>query len=247
MAILQSMVRALSCPRVAVAAAPGTSDGQIVLQVGLDDSVDPQTRAVFRHCRLNRTQFNYARDFARENIVRIIADRDTTDYLETADKAIALFGHLLDQKKHASNPEELSQLNDCVADVYALVLSTYGQSRCVAPAPLLHEATPADACRHVSELLAQAPRPAPPGGPFWQCITFDETRHDGSQQYRLLDPLLEFQVNKLLDSVRAAQAHLGSSSPDASADPAQGTQQLPAAAPAKLPASGEPAADGAAA
>ncbi|KAJ2683571.1 Histone transcription regulator 3 [Coemansia spiralis] len=255
MAILQGMVRGLNCPRLA---GSGTGEEQIVLQLG-NGSAEAQTRAVFRHSRLNRTQFNYARDFARENIVRITAvrqhiraalacaeataptaevptldtatmrdaltsaDRDITGHLETADKAVALFGHLLDQKKHADDPEALSQLNDNVADVYALVLSTYGQSRCAAHTPLPHEATPADICRHASELLAQAPRPASPSGPFWRCITFDEARHDGSQQYKLLDPLLEFQVNKLLDSVHAAQARTGSS-------PAQDSQAPPAAA-----------------
>ncbi|KAJ1735590.1 Histone transcription regulator 3 [Coemansia biformis] len=247
LAILQGMVRGLNCPRLA---ADGAGKNQVVMQASLDPGNATKARAMFRHCRLNRTQFNYARDFARENIALLTSvhqriraalaaaeaappeaaalppgaaplkdelarvDREVAGYLDTANKAVVLFGHLLDHKKHADDPELLSQLNDGIADVYVLVLSAYGQSRCVAHAPHPHEhaaGTPADICRQATELLAQAPRPAQPGDPFWQCVIFDEARHDSSQQYRLLDPLLEFQVNKLLDSVRDAQTRPGGS------------------------------------
>ncbi|KAJ2335624.1 Histone transcription regulator 3, partial [Coemansia sp. RSA 2681] len=68
-------------------------------------------------------------------------------------------------------------------------------------------------------------------GLFWQNIIFEDVRHEASQQYRLLDPLLEFQVNKLLDAVR--DATLPQPSPPADKprqDPAV-TQAVPLALP----------------
>ncbi|KAJ2135044.1 Histone transcription regulator 3, partial [Coemansia sp. RSA 788] len=69
-AALLSMVRALNCPKFV-----SDSNGRehIVLQDDISGSSVAETHAVFRHCRLNRTQFNYARDFARENIASFSA------------------------------------------------------------------------------------------------------------------------------------------------------------------------------
>ncbi|KAJ2613479.1 Histone transcription regulator 3 [Coemansia sp. RSA 1365] len=271
--MLQLMVCRLNCPRYAVDAA---GKEHIVLQHALRAARGVESHSVFRHCRLNRSQFNYARDFARENIESFSALRqrlrtalaipedsvlngqaprecgsgpakdhnpapeedhgpaieelchpapDNTDavpddldymlqafdrHLEMADRALALFGLLLDQKKkHADDPELLLRLCDCMADLYVLVLSVYGQSRCAACLPPLHEhSLPAlaRACRDAADLLNRAPHMSRPDAAFWHCVIFDEARHESSQQYKLLDPLLEFHVNKLLDSVHEACA-----------------------------------------
>ncbi|KAJ2799105.1 hypothetical protein H4R20_004558, partial [Coemansia guatemalensis] len=266
---LQMMVHRLNCPRFAV---DTTGKEHIVLQHALRVARGVVSHAVFRHCRLNRSQFNYARDFACENITSFSALRqrlrtalampkDTLSegpvpeervstpvaapgetrapasverepvpvelfqptsedlehilqafdhHLDTADKALSLVDLLLEQKKKlADDPELLPRLYDCMADLYVLVLSVYGQSRCVAHQPPPHERrlTPlARACRDAADLLASAPRQSKPDSAFWHCVIFDEARHESSQQYKLLDPLLEFHVNKLLDSVREARA-----------------------------------------
>ncbi|KAJ2782565.1 Histone transcription regulator 3 [Coemansia javaensis] len=261
-ATLQAMVRALNCPRLAI---DGTGAERVVLQSDLDAAGAVQARAVFRHCRLNRTQFNYARDFARENIALFGAahqrgsasvsvkdglgsdelarvEQQLADYLGTANRAITMFGHLLDQKKkHADDQAVVAQLNDCIADVYVLVLAEYGQSRCAAHAPAHGDGggSPADVCRYAAGLLARAPRPARPGDPFWQCVIFDGARHESSQQYKLLDPLLEFQVNKLLDTAHGAQPQR-SPLPESAAAAPQGSPVPVAAAPEAAEAAAAP-------
>ncbi|KAJ2082063.1 Histone transcription regulator 3 [Coemansia sp. RSA 988] len=271
--MLQLMVHRLDCPRFAI---DGTGKEYIVLQHALQGARGAESHAVFRHCRLNRSQFNYARDFARENIVsfsalrqrlraalatpevamseepasevcvlvtvsrpilapdadRVPASEDrgpaTAElcpsaredlehvlqafdrHLDTADKTLALFDLLLEQKKKlADDLELLPRLYDCMADLYVLVLSVYGQSHCAATQPPPHErqlAPLARACRDAADLLASAPHQSRTGAAFWRCVIFDDARHESSQQYKLLDPLLEFHVNKLLDSVREARA-----------------------------------------
>ncbi|KAJ2484179.1 Histone transcription regulator 3 [Coemansia sp. RSA 2320] len=132
------------------------------------------------------------------------------EYLAVADKSIVLFEHLLDQKRKLSEePEALHRLNDCLADVYMLVLSVYGQRVRVVQQPPISAQQDMDealvSLRNIAMLLA--PSQSPPlrtEGTFWHNIIFDEMRHEPSQQYRLLDSLLEFQVNKLLDAVREA-------------------------------------------
>ncbi|KAJ1885419.1 hypothetical protein LPJ71_009392, partial [Coemansia sp. S17] len=235
--ILQRMARILNCPKFVV---DSLGKEHIILHDALSGASSAQIYSITRHCRLNRPHFNHARDIARDNISFFTAQRELLaktigfvsstadgsacaselaqirlsldDYLAVADKAMLLFGHLLDQKKRrAEEPETMDKLHDCLADVYMLILSVYGQClRTAQPPP-----PPPPSLEHnMDEVLsffrstAQLPLASPPmkrsEGLFWQNVIFDEARHEPSQQYKLLDPLLEFQVNKLLDAVRDA-------------------------------------------
>ncbi|KAJ1666015.1 Histone transcription regulator 3 [Coemansia sp. RSA 1646] len=250
---LNKMVHDLNCPRFVI---DNLGKEHIVLQKALDEGSVVEEYSVTRHCRLNRTQFNCARDFARDNIAFCISFREHIDniittaekeniesrkavaddaatpetkdqvdtplavikrtrqvlnqYLDTATRAMALFNVLLDKKKkHFDDAGTLSKLNDNLADLYILILSTYGQERL---SILLHPhqsddtAELASMCSRVMALVSSHLSPKDTGGLFWQHVLFDEANNESSQQYKLLDPLLEFNVNKLLDSVRDARA-----------------------------------------
>ncbi|KAJ2391221.1 Histone transcription regulator 3 [Coemansia sp. RSA 2611] len=238
---LLGMVCALNCPKFVVDAG---GREHIVLQSDLVGADVVQTHAVFRHCRLNRTQFNYARDYARESIASfaalhqrvatVLGSEKTPElavahdalaqmqpavecYLETANKAITLFGHLMEQRKLTDDAATLSRLNDGLADLYVMVLSVYGQSKCSAPLPAHHGSMDAlvAACREATDLLAHTPHLTRSESSFWRCIIFDDNRHESPQQYKLLDPLLEFQINKLIDAVRDARLQPPMASPEA--------------------------------
>ncbi|KAJ1993112.1 Histone transcription regulator 3 [Coemansia umbellata] len=251
-ATLQKMVHDLNCPRFVV---DGLGKEHIVLQNALSGASDTQEFSVTRHCRLNRTQFNCARDFARDNISFFVAFQEhisnilaaiekkkpetngnadkasgsstadstisATDkvekaqkaieqYLDTATKAMSLFDLLLEQKKkYSEDADMLSKLNDNLADLYILVLSSYGQER-ISILIHPHQADDVDElvsmCRKLAAQLASLQALKRPSGSFWQRILFDEASNESSQQYKLLDPLLEFNINKLLDSIRDARA-----------------------------------------
>ncbi|KAJ1824127.1 Histone transcription regulator 3 [Coemansia sp. RSA 2675] len=131
------------------------------------------------------------------------------EYLAVADKAVLLFKHLLEQKKRqADGTEEMDKLHDYLADVYMLILSVYGQClRTAEPPPTLEHGID-KVISYFRSTTQQLPA-APPHvrrseDHFWEDVLFDEARHEPSQQYRLLDPLLEFQVSRLLDAVRDA-------------------------------------------
>ncbi|KAJ1752021.1 Histone transcription regulator 3 [Coemansia sp. RSA 1821] len=225
---LLSMVSQLNCPKFAIDA---SGNEHIMLSSDIMCANIPQAHSIFRHCRLNRTQFNYARDFAREHIASFTAlqhhissalgapeseavcaelsklQTEIERHLAIATKAISLFGFLLEHRKAVDDPAVLSRINDGLADLYMLVLSMYGRSKCTALIPARNSSMDAlvNACREASTQLAHMPRLDRPEGSFWHHIIFDESRHEKSQQYKLLDPLLEFQVNKLVDAVRESQ------------------------------------------
>ncbi|KAJ2061489.1 Histone transcription regulator 3 [Coemansia sp. S146] len=231
--ILQRMARNLNCPKFVV---DSLGKEHIILHDALSGASSAQIYSITRHCRLNRPHFNHARDIARDNISFFMAQRELLaktiafvssdaddsacanelgqirlsldEYLAVADKAMPLFGHLLDQKKRrAEEPETMDRLHDCLADVYMLILSVYGQCLRTAQLPpsLEHSIDEVLASfRNTAQLLLTSPPMKRPEGLFWQNVVFDEARHEPSQQYKLLDPLLEFQVNKLLDTVRDA-------------------------------------------
>ncbi|KAJ2556659.1 Histone transcription regulator 3 [Coemansia sp. RSA 1933] len=254
---LNNMVRDLDCPRFVV---DNLGKEHIVLQNALDGDSVAREYSVTRHCRLNRTQFNCARDFARDNISFYISFREhlnsavsaiekgraetkkddateedtaaildpsnsSTDgplgvvkgaqeavnrYLCTATKAMALFDLLLEKKKkHFDDADTLSKLNDNLADIYILLLLTYGQERLsIVFHP--HQSDDlgelADMCSRITAVISSHKDPKTTSGLFWQRVLFDEASNESSQQYKLLDPLLEFNVNKLLDSVRDARS-----------------------------------------
>ncbi|KAJ1850006.1 Histone transcription regulator 3, partial [Coemansia sp. RSA 2708] len=204
---LLGMVCALNCPKFVVDAG---GREHIVLQSDLVGADVVQTHAVFRHCRLNRTQFNYARDYARESIASfaalhqrvatVLGSEKTPElavahdalaqmqpavecYLETANKAITLFGHLMEQRKLTDDAATLSRLNDGLADLYVMVLSVYGQSKCSAPLPAHHGSMDAlvAACREATDLLAHTPHLTRSESSFWRCIIFDDNRHESPQ------------------------------------------------------------------
>ncbi|KAJ1821029.1 Histone transcription regulator 3, partial [Coemansia sp. RSA 2599] len=119
-------------------------------------------------------------------------------YMELARQALLLFGHLLDQrKKHQGSQGTVDLLNNCLSDLYILLLSTYGQSRKAASLQATcrdsQRLSPAFLCRAAVSVLAPSPEPRRPDALFWQSIIFDELRNESSQQYKLLDPLLDFQ------------------------------------------------------
>ncbi|KAJ1800782.1 Histone transcription regulator 3 [Coemansia sp. RSA 2399] len=241
---LNKMVHRLNCPKFVV---DNLGKEHIVLQNALDEDSVAKEYSVTRHCRLNRTQFNCARDFARDNISfyvsfsehisNVISKRGTAEdaavsgtsdnpntslavvksaqqmvdrYLDTATKAMTLFDILLEKKKkHFDDAETLSKLNDNLADLYILILSTYGQERLnVFIHPLQDDdlGELANMCSRIISLISSSQDPKTTGGVFWQRVLFDEANNESSQQYKLLDPLLEFNVNKLLDSVRDARS-----------------------------------------
>ncbi|KAJ2386719.1 hypothetical protein GGI23_006431, partial [Coemansia sp. RSA 2559] len=241
---LNRMVHCLNCPKFVV---DNLGNEHIVLQNALDGDSVATEYSVTRHCRLNRTQFNCARDFARDNISfcisfrehisNVISKRGATEdaavsgtsdnsntslgivksaqqivdrYLDTATKAMALFDILLEKKKkHFDDAETLSKLNDNLADLYILILSTYGQERLnISVHPLQDDdlGELANMCSRVIALISSNHDPKTTCGVFWQRVLFDEANNESSQQYKLLDPLLEFNVNKLLDSVRDARS-----------------------------------------
>ncbi|KAJ2453216.1 Histone transcription regulator 3 [Coemansia sp. RSA 2336] len=244
---LLSMVSQLNCPKFAIDA---SGNEHIMLHHDIVGANITQVHSVFRQCRLNRMQFNCARDFAREHIASFTAlqhhissalgapepeaicaelsklQTDIELHLEIANKAIGLFGFLLEHRKAVDDPAVLSRLNDGLADLYMLVLSTYGQSKCTVFVPARNSPIDVlvDACREAAVQLARTPRLDRPEGSFWRRIIFDESRHEKSQQYKLLDPLLEFQVNKLIDAVRESQLQLPAA---ALPEPAQETSAPP--------------------
>ncbi|KAJ2824239.1 hypothetical protein FBU31_004049 [Coemansia sp. 'formosensis'] len=232
--ILQCMARNLNCPKFVV---DSLGKEHIILHDALSGASSAQIYSITRHCRLNRSQFNHARDISRDNILffmmqrellvrttAALSDTDSTcameldrikllfdEYLTVADKAMLLFGHLLDQKKRrAEEPDMMDTLHDCLADVYILILSVYGLYLRTAQIPLPlppsveHNTDEVVASfRDIAQLLVTSPMKRSEAL-FWQNVIFDEARHEPSQQYKLLDPILEFQVNKLLDAVRDA-------------------------------------------
>ncbi|KAJ1721407.1 Histone transcription regulator 3 [Coemansia erecta] len=238
-AIYQRMVYRLNCPRFVVDAS-GTE--HIVLQESLDGVDAAHVYSITRHCRLNRSQFNSARDHTRDNIAYFSAlhehlkqqtateldpdesalehaERSDMDqalgligsYLGMANEAMSLFANLVEhKKKHSGSTDTVDVINSCLADIYMLLLSTYGQSKRAAHLQSVPRerstAGVAMLCRVATANLTSSPEPQRPDPSFWQSIIFDENRHDMSQQYKLLDPLLDFQISKLIDSVRDACA-----------------------------------------
>ncbi|KAJ2744371.1 Histone transcription regulator 3 [Coemansia sp. BCRC 34301] len=235
--ILQRMAGNLNCPKFVV---DGLGKEHIILHDALNGASSAQIFSITRHCRLNRAHFTHARDIARDNISFYIAQRQHLDrlistvstssvvdsgcvaelgqirqafdqYLAASDKAVLLFGFILDhKKKRAEEPETIDKLHDCLADAYMLILSVYGQCLRTTQLPprLPHQELNIDEAtasfRNMGMQLVTSPSLKRSEGVFWQNVIFDDTRHEPSQQYRLLDPLLEFQVNKLLDAVRDA-------------------------------------------
>ncbi|KAJ2848308.1 Histone transcription regulator 3 [Coemansia brasiliensis] len=226
--VLLGMVTQLNCPKFII---DSSGNEHIILHNDLLGANAVQVHSIFRYCRLNRMQFNYARDFAREHIASFTAlqhhissalvtpeseavhselsklQTQMERHLTTANKVIGLFGSLLEHKKAIDDPAVLSRLNDGLADMYMLVLSIYGQFKCTALIPARNNSIDVlvNACREATMQLAHMPHLDRPEGSFWSRIIFDENRHEKSQQYKLLDPLLEFQINKLIDAAREAQ------------------------------------------
>ncbi|KAJ1897070.1 Histone transcription regulator 3, partial [Kickxella alabastrina] len=153
------------------------------------------------------------------------------NYLAPANQALALFADLLEKrKKHANSLDIISTLSDCASDLFILLLSLYGPSRRAArlQAALLSYRANSTLdlpmlCRIATASIIgprldpgleseTGPQPGAESEPrrpdvsFWQAIVFDPSRHDPSQHYKLLDPLLDFQVSKLIDCARDARA-----------------------------------------
>ncbi|KAJ1964167.1 Histone transcription regulator 3 [Dipsacomyces acuminosporus] len=236
--ILQKLTSRLNCPRLVV---DELQKEHIILEHALAGVDRTRIFSITRHCRLNRSQFNHARDLAKDNISHFTALREhlnrvlrtlpasapedagvsqnaelqlalqTVDqYLDCARNATQLFAYLLEQKKkHAEDYANISTLNDCMADLYILLLYTYGQDNCILHLPP-HQEGNVDSlvslCRESTAPIAASLRAQRPEGAFWHGIIFDEARNESSQQYKLLNPLLEFCINKLLDSVREAES-----------------------------------------
>ncbi|KAJ2664504.1 Histone transcription regulator 3 [Coemansia sp. RSA 1200] len=252
-ATIDRMVHDLNCPRFVV---DDLGKEHIVLQDALSGARFAKEYSVTRHCRLNRTQFNFSRDFARDNISFYISLKEHIDnvvaarekentgqrdvvvetdsnlepadnaktpldvikraqqkieqYVDTATKALAMFDILLEKKKkHFDDADILFRLNENMADLYILVLSIYGQERLYL-LPQSHQCDDIDElanlCRKAISLISSHQDPKETSNSFWQRVLFDEANNESSQQYKLLDPLLEFNINKLLDAVRDARA-----------------------------------------
>ncbi|KAJ2519919.1 Histone transcription regulator 3 [Coemansia sp. RSA 1939] len=252
-ATIDRMVHDLNCPRFVV---DDLGKEHIVLQDALSGARFAKEYSVTRHCRLNRTQFNFARDFARDNISFYIslkehinnivaarekenagqrdsvvetdstlepadnaktsldvikrAQQEIEQYVDSATKALAMFDILLEKKKkHFDDADILFRLNENMADLYILVLSIYGQERLYSLSQP-HQCDDIDElanlCTKAISLINSHQDPKGTSNSFWQRVLFDEANNESSQQYKLLDPLLEFNVNKLLDAVRDARA-----------------------------------------
>ncbi|KAJ1940391.1 Histone transcription regulator 3 [Linderina macrospora] len=139
------------------------------------------------------------------------------EYLVDAVRAIELFELVLDEKKkHTDEPLALGQLADMLADLFIRILHRYGQVKRVIHPPPYQEGDMAELiefCNRSTAMLlpsgadgkSESQRNTE-GGSFWHDIIFDASRNETSQLYKLLDPLLEFSINRLLDAVRSAKA-----------------------------------------
>ncbi|KAJ2736819.1 Histone transcription regulator 3 [Coemansia sp. BCRC 34962] len=232
--ILQRMVRDLNCPKFVVDSLgkeriylhDALSDASPV-QVHSITRHCPINRVHFNHARdIARDSISFCMA-QRELLVRTIDAVSSTaggaacakelgqirlsldEHLAVADQAVLLLKHLLEQKKRqVDGSETMDKLQDYLADVYMLILFVYGQRlRTAQPPPTLEHSLDSVVSyfrNTTQQLLTTPPHERRSEGLFWENVLFDEARHEPSQQYKLLDPLLEFQVSKLLDAVRDA-------------------------------------------
>ncbi|KAJ2723538.1 Histone transcription regulator 3 [Coemansia sp. Benny D115] len=225
--IMGGMVRKLNCPKLVV---DNSGSHHIILQEKLDPLSNIQVFSITRQCKLNRMHFNAARDTARSNIVFFTALQEhlgmqvaqtakdakntrvqealeaVTRYSEPLTRTMAIYGMISEYRKRGGEMPDV--LSDYSADLFLMLLALYGQFK----HPVLrhftlykHSLDLDSLCDAVLEGLQMSAVPQMPDGAFWQGIVFEEGRNDASLQYKLLDPLLEFQVSKLVDAVRDAK------------------------------------------
>lgn len=149
------------------------------------------------------------------------AQQRIEDYLKVADSTLTLFGYILECKKRllpSEDPAVLDKFHDWLADLYMLILFKYGRLKPITTRShhLMHHDGNLDEILTMYRLVVShlsstnqttnGNESTASSSSFWKHILFDESAHESSQQYQLLDPLLEFNINKLLDSVRDARS-----------------------------------------